>query len=299
MQRRIREYTQRRWPLLLWADSNDPSAMMRQGMYDENDNYLFYGESVSSVLTKQITVDSNSVSLRDYNLEWTWAEVYLPGVRDDLNLDSPESEPVADGGNTGDGALNKGGAFTGFFPNNNKREYQIIFDQGNSTDYSLKYREQGSEEWIPDDTGATDEDGVFTAAKCFILKHWWSGTPDPGDEFTFDAYPDCNTIEMPVIFHYKPHYFGGAVAYTVDHVNCLVDANTVFFGDSYGPVIEDPNTGAEGANDILLDYVKNLFEKAGYADVNDADSRYYHHGSGDIHCGTNVQRTRPTYKWWE
>ncbi len=92
---------------------------------------------------------------------------------------------------------------------------------------------------------------------------------------------------MPVLF-YDKHSTSKAVAYTIDHVNCLVDANTVFTGDAHC-----------SEEEIFMGYVKDLFEKAGYTDVNDANSLRYHDKGGDIHCGTNVQRTRPTYKWWE
>jgi len=30
-----------------------------------------------------------------------------------------------------------------------------------------------------------------------------------------------------------------------------------------------------------------------------ADSRFYHNDMGNIHCGTNVKRAIPSYKWWE
>ena len=62
-----------------------------------------------------------------------------------------------------------------------------------------------------------------------------------------------------------------------------------------------------GTSDILMDYVRNLFDKSGYSNVNEADSRFYHNWSGDIHCGTNKQRTIPPgpqedppgYDWWQ
>ena len=55
-----------------------------------------------------------------------------------------------------------------------------------------------------------------------------------------------------------------------------------------------------GASDILADYVAAAFFRAGYVlPPTTADSRYYHDGCGNIHCGTNVRRTIPSYKWWE
>ena len=66
-----------------------------------------------------------------------------------------------------------------------------------------------------------------------------------GDQFTFDAEPTCKTIEMPVLFWYD----GGAVAYTVDHVNSLVDGSTVITGDPYGPNVSY-SSGGTGATAI-------------------------------------------------
>ena len=85
----------------------------------------------------------------------------------------------------------------------------------------------------------------------------------------------------------SPEYH--AVNYTTDHVNCLVDGDTVFTGQTH-----EVDTG-----NVLEDCVQALFQKAGFTDVNFSDSSFYHDSSGDIHCGTNVQRERPMYKWWE
>jgi len=78
------------------------------------------------------------------------------------------------------------------------------------------------------------------------------------------------------------------VAYTINHVNCLVDGNTVFTGDP------NESTGT------FINYVEDLFVEAGYTtDVNTPDSLRYHKWDGDIHCGTNVIRVIPGDKWWE
>ena len=101
--------------------------------------------------------------------------------------------------------------------------------------------------------------------------------------------------QMPVLFEEEPD---GALAYTINHINCLVDGDTVFTRQTH-----ELNTG-----NIFIDYVTRLFGKADYYydpenpdndNIIDADSYRYYYRCGDIHCGTNVQRERPTYKWWE
>jgi len=72
------------------------------------------------------------------------------------------------------------------------------------------------------------------------------------------------------------------VAYTINHVNCLVDGETVFTGDP-----------EEYGTSVFSTYVEKLFEKAGYTDVKMPDSWWYHEAGGNIHCGTNVRRSIP------
>ncbi|MCX5636273.1 MAG: protein-arginine deiminase family protein [Planctomycetota bacterium] len=93
---------------------------------------------------------------------------------------------------------------------------------------------------------------------------------------------------MPVLFHQIDP--GKAGAYTINHVNCLVDDSRVFTGETH------ESTGT------FTTYVRNLFERAGFepSGIIESDSRFYHQGIGDIHCGTNVQRVIPnSYNWWE
>jgi hypothetical protein len=49
------------------------------------------------------------------------------------------------------------------------------------------------------------------------------------------------------------------------------------------------------------EYVQEMFRMAGYAkpDQHTTDDRIYSNGCGSLHCGTNVQRAIPSYKWWE
>jgi hypothetical protein len=59
-----------------------------------------------------------------------------------------------------------------------------------------------------------------------------------------------------------------------------------------------PDHSGSGASDILTDYVNALYGKAGFSTVINADSRYYHDGNGDIHCGTNEIRRFQVRPWW-
>ena len=86
------------------------------------------------------------------------------------------------------------------------------------------------------------------------------------------------------------------MAYTNNHVNCLVDGDTVFTASSHGPVVDYDSSGT--ASDILGDYVSAMFARAGYTAITQANEVYYHNRLGSIHCGTNARRVAPTYEWW-
>lgn len=145
----------------------------------------------------------------------------------------------------------------------------------------------------------TDTSAIYKDANCFILRTFWDnpGQIAAGDEFTFTANADCKTFEMPVLFWVGER--GGATAYTIDHVNCLVDRGNeihpsiVFTGDPYD--LKGDRTDMT----VVEDYVEILFTKAGYAEVVFGNSAEYNSGEGDIHCGTNARRVVPSAKWWE
>jgi hypothetical protein len=268
------------WALLVWADSKDQdNAKVLVNRFPYSPDYIW----VYLILTND--------NLRGYNFNIVMASDALPSIRTALNLPSPETVTRRYSGN---GELTKGGAFVGFFPNSNKRKYRITFS--NSTDYSLQYQELPSGDWLSESNPYSitipvsinrNQDCIFKDARCFVLKHWLQGTFQQGDYFEFEADPSCSTIEMPVLFY---DYYGGAAAYTINHVNCLVDGQTVFTGQTH-----EQNTDY-----VIRDYVTNMFGKAGFSQTIMADSRFYHWWGGDIHCGTNVQRVIPSsYKWWE
>jgi len=104
-------------------------------------------------------------------------------------------------------------------------------------------------------------------------------------------------IEIPVAFGVYPYEnSSNAYAFTTDHVNALVDGNTIVTGAAYGPKVDWDKNGSK--TDILKDYVKSAYGKV-FSNVVFADARGYHNGIGSLHCATNVQREIPTEKWWE
>jgi hypothetical protein len=63
------------------------------------------------------------------------------------------------------------------------------------------------------------------------LQHWWGGVHAIGDEFLFTADPASKLLEMPVLF--KQEGAGGnqgALAYTTDSINSLIDKDRVLHG---------------------------------------------------------------------
>lgn len=278
------------WALLVWANMIDPNATMHWDMNFNGPSGITVGDILAT--GSGLYQGGNEVSLRDFNLltddgRYVMSSVNLPQIRDTtLHLPSPESVPLPGETNTGTAFLSKAGAFVAFFPNAYTRYYQITFSS--ATEYIVSWREEGQEFLEDDEPGNVNEDCVFPTALCFIFRHWWSGTANAGDVFTFHADPACMTIEMPVVFMYENN---GALAYTIDHVNSLVDGGTVFTGDPYGPVVLQ--------EDILSEYVSLAFIWAGYEDVMFVDSRTYHDAMGDVHCGTNARRSIPSYNWWE
>jgi len=224
----------------------------------------------------------------------------LPSVRAALNLASPVT--ITPDSHSENGHLTKAGAFIGFF-GSNPRKYCIVF-QENWNEYAVWYSDNGLD-WTLDENAYYPHkafpldwrayancDCIFKDAKCFILDHWLQGPFQAGDYFTFKANPSCTTIEMPVLFEKK--LSGRAGAKTINYVNCLVDGGRVFTGQTHELPDSPPGT--------LTTYVRSLFEKAGFAtsSIIEADSSTLYHPSGDIHCGTNVQRVIPiSYEWWE
>lgn len=104
-------------------------------------------------------------------------------------------------------------------------------------------------------------------------------------------------VEMPVLFSESPIHPlpNKALAYTTDHVNSIINGTTVVAGKAYGPSVDYDGNGAK---DILEEYAKAMFIKAGYSNIIFTDARWYHNDEGLAHCGTNVLRAIPGYSWW-
>mgnify|MGYP001111090782 FL=1 len=108
-------------------------------------------------------------------------------------------------------------------------------------------------------------------------------------------------IEMPVLFldrsrwprdYRYPGIPGdpGAVAWTNNVVNSVVDGNTLFVAHVHGPTV---------SQDWFNDYVQAAAGLVGFTNVLSCEERTYHNGAGSIHCGTNVLREIPASPWWE
>ena len=140
---------------------------------------------------------------------------------------------------------------------------------------------------------------VFEEAKAFIFSVWWdAGSWAADDKFRFSANPETEIVEIPVLFWDQGR---GAEAWTTNCVNALVDGNTIFVPETFGPEV-DREGGTGTVSDIFRDYVESAYALCGYTPktgIKFADARWYHSRGGSIHCGTNVVRTIPTDKWWE
>ncbi len=226
----------------------------------------------------------------------------LPSIREALGLDSPETPPTGTGALGG--TLIKGGAFTGWFPDNNRRYYLVKFTSSSTYDVYSDTSEIVTPQPDQKDptSGSVGDDCIFEDAMCFVFSHWWNGSFATDDVFRFEADPTCTTIEMPVLFKAHtgtaPEYTGFSVASTIDHANCFVDGTYLLIGD---PGDEYSSTTA------MTVYVKALLQRAGYehppaqgAFDPMVDSQSYHNTFSNVHCGTNTRRAcPPVLKWWE
>ena len=113
-------------------------------------------------------------------------------------------------------------------------------------------------------------------------------------------------MKMPVLFGYpsvppaassdivEP---GGLTvgAFSVNHINSLIDGDTIVTGKTFGPMVDWNGTGKR---DLFGDYVTSVFNRAGIRAVEFTDSTPYHNSGGSIHCGTNTIRQIPDADWW-
>ena len=113
-----------------------------------------------------------------------------------------------------------------------------------------------------------------------LLKHWWTGTPQANDRFTFTADPGARLIEVPLLFAGSGGTTGFSHAYTTNHVNLLSAADssggtTAYVGYSHGPLGSYLPGQPANAN-LFDDYVSAALHMGGYESVVFADSRMYH-----------------------
>ncbi|MGC4032007.1 MAG: protein-arginine deiminase family protein [Tepidisphaeraceae bacterium] len=278
------------WALLLWANKIDPNVRLHAGM-----NGNEYGEDYTAEGIRASRLLANTV-LRNQNLEYAQRVTSLRGVvstiKGTLGLSEEVSTPAKTAG-AGTAKLARAGVFTQLLAKV-VREFSIKFTS--STDYQLRYRD-GSGGWSSWSPGKTTRDEVFGGARAFILKNYWSGTAKAGDAFSFKTNPNATLLKMPVLFSGSAGYDGVVrmTPFSEDHVNSLVDGNTVITGKAFGPRVTW-NGGTK--SDLFQDYVGRAFAGGGYTNVVFTDSRVYHDAAGSIHCATNVIRETPTDKWW-
>ncbi|QOV90295.1 protein-arginine deiminase family protein [Humisphaera borealis] len=292
------------WALLLWAAKLNPNVKMHPTL---NGNEWLPNADPAGV---KASVYLNNPILRQQNMEYAMAASRLPAawnaIKSALKLTEELTTPAAAGANTGTARLVRGGAFTQFL-SGVKRTFQIKFTDADR--YRLRYSDNGGTTWSGWADGQRSKDCVFPEAKAFLLKHYWTGVSKAGDVFTYATNPAATLIKMPVLFYGPDAFFQGAPigqsvviegpprlgAFTMNHVNSLVDGGTVITGKAQGPKVA---WRGGTASDILEDYAAAVFRGAGYTTVRFADAAIYHNSGGSIHCGTNAIREIPTEKWW-
>jgi hypothetical protein len=222
-------------------------------------------------------------------------------ARNSLGFASAVSKPVS-GIGVPAGVLGRAGyldVYDALYTYGDKIEWRITFtgdDPGDpSDDFAVDYRKVGETAWHADGSGNRGQDFVSDSRAVYILQEWWDSTlgTEADDEITFTTQPSADLIEMPVLFRNQ----GGAVAYTNNVINSIVDGTTLFMARPYGPECMPGNA------DVFEYYAREAAMKqgVGFTSVLFNEERAYHNGTGSIHCGTNVLRLIPgaeVSKWW-
>lgn len=293
--------------LLLLARHYDADALMHAGM---NGTEYLPGGTVDGIRIRDVLANGR---LRRLNLEKVMKSTNLPAaqrtLRQTLGLTEEVSTPIR-GSNNGTASLLRAGVFTQLLKGE-RREYAVRFR--NADQYDLYWRKDASSAWSAPEAGRRSQDSIFPNAKAFLLANvWGSGTTVAGDRFTFKTVAEPTMLKMPVLYQnsYTFADFGGepvpdgfeedalnnpVVAFTTSPINSLVNGRTVITGKQYGPLV---NYAGNGKADLFQDYVSNTFVAGGYKRVRFIDARFYHNGSGGVHCGTNVFRDIPSRAWW-
>jgi hypothetical protein len=288
--------TELAWALALWAVKLNPNVRMHPKM---NSNDQLPGYTSEGILVRDVIANA---AFRTQNLDFAQAASHLRGVRDalrkQLGLTDEVSLPARVAANTGTIALARAGAFTSML-NGVKRFFEIRFLDADR--YQLRYHDEGkaSSKWFD---GRRSRDEVFTDAKAYLLKTFWTGTAKAGDRITFATNPAATMIKMPVFFASFGVLFDAPGAppppggwrlapFSSNHINSLVvDNGTVVSPKAYGPKV---NFDGSGTRDLFEAYATSAFRAAGYKTILFTDARLYHDAGGSLHCGTNVIRTPP------
>lgn len=290
------------WALLLWAAKVNPNVRLHPGM---NGNEYLPSYTADGILASDLI---KTASLRAQNLDYASSATRLQAVhstiRSALKLTDEVFAPGKLAGNRGTASLLRGGAFTSML-GNSQRAYEIRFLDADR--YQIRFRDNGAaaSKWFD---GRKSRDEVFPEAKAYLFKNFWTGTAQAGDVFFYKTNPSATMLKMPVMFATGGVLFDSSTSvilpgggwkltpFSTNHINALIDGTTIITGRAYGPKV---NWNGSGNRDLFQDYANTTFTRAGYTRIVLADTRLYHDGSGDIHCGTNVIRDLPTLNWWD
>jgi hypothetical protein len=288
------------WGLMLWATKIDSNVRGFAGMSGNDFLPDYTPEGI------KLTFLLNNKDFRSQSLKFVQSAQNLPAVHDiikrALKLTDEVTSPSMFEENQGTVFLQRAGVFTQML-GNVRRDFEVRFVDSNV--YRLRYRDAGGE-WSKWNGGRKDKDEVFPAAKAFILKNYWTGTAAAGDMFSFNTNPGATLLKMPVLFGTPSAPISSSdiigpgglrvSAFSVNHINSLIDSDTAVTGTTFGPKV---NWNGTGASDLFGDYVTDVFHRAGVRNVVFADSTVYHNSGGSIHCGTNTIRKIPDAQWWE
>ena len=95
----------------------------------------------------------------------------------------------------------------------------------------------------------------------------------------------------------RPSSRGGSAPFSTNHINSIVDGQTVVAGKAYGPQVNLDGSGQERPVRGLRRAPRSAPPAS--RKIVFADARLYHDASGSLHCGTNAIRVAPAAKWWE
>ena len=273
------------WVLLLIAQretaGNPSSPVMLQGMIDHNGNKMNSGLTVNDVLADTGLYNDNFYRIGGVN---GYSDELIETVRGRFQLESPVSNITAINGAPAN-TLWRAGYLECYDDDGVELEWQVVYSQNGNFAASCRIKGTASS-WTPDGVGNRNEDFVSNSKRCYILKAWWGiSNIASGQGYTFNTRPSSNMIEMPVLFHNLLNK--GAIAYTNNVINSLVDGDTLFVANVHGPIVNGTN--------LFNWYVSEAAKRVGFTNVIVCEERAYHNWKGSIHCGTNVLRKMPLY----